>query len=96
NPVTGIACLAQNLRAEHAPGDEVHESASAIIEQTQRVSRIVQSLVGFSRSEHHVGGEFEAVPLAAVVQEAIHLLKLSPEARFTDFRMRIAAELEVT
>lgn len=96
NPVTGIACLAQNLRAEHAPGDEVHESASAIIEQTQRVSRIVQSLVGFSRSEHHVGGEFEAVPLAAVVQEAIHLLKLSPEARFTDFRMHIAAELEVT
>ncbi len=95
NPVTGIACLAQNLRAEHPPGHDTHETAADILEQTQRVTRIVQSLVGFARSEHHVGGEFETVPLAEVVQEAIQLLKLAPEARFTDFRISIADNLLV-
>ncbi|WP_068857419.1 ATP-binding protein [Perlucidibaca aquatica] len=89
NPITGIASLAQNLRAEYPAEHEVHETAQSILEQTQRVSRIVQSLVGFSRTEHHARGEFEAVPLAAVMAEAVHLLKLSPEARFAEFDNQI-------
>jgi len=95
NPVTGIACLAQNLRAEYPAGHDVHGTAADILEQTQRVTRIVQSLVGFARSEHHVGGEFEAVPLADVVHEAVQLLRLAPEARHTDFRIGIPAGLRV-
>lgn len=95
NPITGIASLAQNLRAEFPDGHEVNDTAQSILEQTHRVSRIVQSLVGFSRSEHHASGEFEAVPLAAVMAEAVHLLKLSPEARFTDFDCQIRDSLHV-
>ena len=95
NPITGIASMAQNLRAEFPDGHEVNDTAQSILEQTQRVSRIVQSLVGFSRSEHHASGEFEAVPLAAVMAEAVHLLKLSPEARFTDFDCQIRDNLHV-
>lgn len=95
NPITGIASLAQNLRAEYPADHEVHETAQSILEQTQRISRIVQSLVGFSRSEHHAHGEFEAVPLAAVMSEAVHLLKLSPEARFAEFVNHIRDDLYV-
>ena len=95
NPVTGIACLAQNLRAEYPGGHDVHDTAADILEQTQRVTRIVQSLVGFSRSEHHVGGAFEAVPLADVVREAVQLLKLAPETRNTDFRLSVPDDLQV-
>lgn len=95
NPVTGIACLAQNLKAEHAADQEVHGTAQDIIEQTKRVTRIVQSLVGFARTEHHVGGEFDTVPLLGVVNEALHLLALSPEARQIDFRVHIDSDLAV-
>ena len=44
NPVTGIACLAQNIRDE-TQNDELRTMARQIIEQTDRTSRIVQSLV---------------------------------------------------
>src|SRR5690606_14012336 len=52
NPVTGIACLAQNLREERAEDPEITESSAQIIEQTRRISRIVQSLMNFA----HAGG----------------------------------------
>ncbi len=47
NPVTGIACLAQNLRYETEP-DEIKTAATDIITQTERIDSIVQSLVKFS------------------------------------------------
>lgn len=79
NPVTGIACLAQNLKAEHSNND-IKESSMQILEQTQRISRIVQSLVGFSRADnqHHYR---QPVNLKSTVDEAIALLQLSPEGR---------------
>ncbi|MBQ0714521.1 MAG: PAS domain-containing protein [Paraperlucidibaca sp.] len=95
NPITGIACLAQNLKAEHAIDHEVHATAQDILDQTKRVTSIVQSLVGFARTEHHVGGEFDNVPLLAVVNESLHLLKLAPEARQVDFRVHIDSSLGV-
>jgi PAS domain S-box-containing protein len=42
NPVTGIACLAQNLEYE-TDADEIRETASEILKQTQRVTRIVEN-----------------------------------------------------
>ncbi|CBL44007.1 Two-component sensor [gamma proteobacterium HdN1] len=77
NPVTGIACLAQNLREE----SEDHETlwaADQIIDQTKRISRIVHSLVSFSHSGPRQT-EFEPVHLQVVVQEAIDLLYLNKE-----------------
>ncbi|PLW67917.1 ATP-binding protein [Pseudohalioglobus lutimaris] len=81
NPITGIACLAQNLEYAEEK-DEVSTTAKDILKQTERVTRIVESLVNFS----HVGSsaeQLELMPcnLADCVDEAIHLLNLDREAR---------------
>ncbi|MCQ4348152.1 ATP-binding protein [Pseudomonas stutzeri] len=76
NPVTGIACLAQNLREEREGDAEVIETCAQIIEQTKRITRIVQSLMSFA----HAGGRqqsSEPVCLAEVTREAIGLLSLN-------------------
>ncbi|TLP75233.1 PAS domain S-box protein [Pseudomonas nitroreducens] len=76
NPITGIACLAQNLREEREGDGELTEISGQILEQTKRVSRIVQSLMSFA----HAGGKqvaAEPVCLADVAQEAIGLLSLN-------------------
>lgn len=83
NPVTGIACLAQNLKAEnHDP--ELRDASQQILEQTQRISRIVQSLVGFARADSPSQSR-EGVEIRAVVEEAIQLLQLAPEGRDFEF-----------
>lgn len=76
NPVTGIACLAQNLREERESDAEISEASQQIIEQTKRITRIVQSLMSFA----HAGGLQQArepVCLAEVTREAISLLSLN-------------------
>lgn len=78
NPITGIACLAQNLKEERGEDAEVTESSAQIIEQTKRVSRIVQSLMNFAHAgARQPGGE--AVSLSDISQEAIALLQLNRE-----------------
>jgi PAS domain S-box-containing protein len=75
NPITGIACLAQNLREEREQDGEILETSNQIIEQTKRVSRIVQSLMSFA----HAGSRqsTEIVCLAETTREAIGLLSLN-------------------
>ena len=86
NPITGIACLAQNLRDE-SEQPEAREASEQILDQTRRVSRIVQSLVNFAHvgSRHH--NPNEPVDLAACTNEAIHLLSLNrkgPEVKYVN------------
>ena len=76
NPITGIACLAQNLREEREGDDELTEISQQIIEQTKRVSRIVQSLMSFAHSGSHQHAD-EPVCLAEVARDAIGLLSLN-------------------
>ena len=76
NPITGIACLAQNLREEREGDGELTEISQQIIEQTKRVSRIVQSLMSFAHSGSHQNSE-EPVCLAEVARDAIALLSLN-------------------
>ncbi len=81
NPVTGIACLAQNLEYATDP-EEIEHTAQDILKQTGRVTRIVESLVNFS----HAGSvtesaEMEPCNLADCVDEAIHLISLDRDAR---------------
>ncbi|MEH6592105.1 MAG: ATP-binding protein [Halioglobus sp.] len=95
NPVTGIACLAQNLEYE-TDTSEVRYTAAEILKQTDRVTRIVESLVNFS----HVGsstGEIVLTPsnLADCVDEAVHLLQLDQEAKSVHFDNRTGRELLV-
>lgn len=84
NPVTGIACLAQNLKAE-STDPELRDASQLILEQTQRISRIVQSLVGFARADSPSQAR-EPVDIRAIVEEAIQLLCLAPEGRDYEFR----------
>jgi signal transduction histidine kinase len=81
NPITGIACLAQNLEYETEP-EEIRHTAHDILTQTDRVSRIVESLMNFS----HIGSkstETKLTPsnLADCIDEAVHLLQLDHQAR---------------
>ncbi|WP_287814052.1 ATP-binding protein, partial [Pseudomonas sp.] len=76
NPITGIACLAQNLREEREEDGEITELSSQILEQTKRVSRIVQSLMSFAHAGSHQHSD-EPVNLSEVAQDAIGLLALN-------------------
>ncbi len=78
NPVTGIACLAQNLQYD-TDNPDVLETAKQILSQTDRVSRIVHSLVSFSHSGQHKQQEFELISLQACAAEAVNLLSLQKE-----------------
>ncbi len=84
NPITGIACLAQNLREEREGDSEIKELSSQILEQTKRVTRIVQSLMSFA----HAGARQQAsepVCLAEVAQDAIGLLSLNKRSIDVNF-----------
>ncbi|PTU73924.1 sensor histidine kinase [Pseudomonas mangrovi] len=76
NPVTGIACLAQNLREEEEENEEIREISNQIIEQTKRISRIVQSLMSFAHAGAHRQSD-EPVNLAQISRDAIALLSLN-------------------
>jgi len=89
NPITGIACLAQNLRYD-SDNPEVLETADQILSQTDRVTRIVQSLVGFSHTGHTAKSEFQAVVLRDCAHEAISLLSLQKDKQQVIFINDIA------
>ena len=91
NPVTGIACLAQNLHFE-SDSEEVRETADQILSQTQRISRIVHSLVNFSHSGSQES-ERAPVDLYASVQEAVQLLSLQRDKTQVTFDNAVPAEL---
>ena len=81
NPVTAIACLAQNLHSETRDQDALSTSG-AIIEQTRRISDIVQSLVSFSHSGTSLStGSFVPLVVRECVDEAMRLVRLSRAAQ---------------
>lgn len=95
NPITGIACLAQNLEFVDDPA-EVQETARDILKQTRRVSRIVDSLVNFSHAGSGAGDtHLEPCNLADCVDEAIHLLQLDHQAKPLHFDNHCDRELLV-
>jgi len=81
NPLTGIACLAQNLKSEPDP-EGVRERALIILDQTRRIDDIVRSLLTFSRADApnapSAPGPARAgrIALREVVAEAIRLVQL--------------------
>lgn len=95
NPVTGIACLAQNLQHETEP-EQIAESAQHILSQTERINRIVQSLINFSRGDRALQKPVQEVNLRSVAQEAIQLLTLSTAKPEIAFVCDIDPQLTVT
>ncbi len=89
NPVTGIACLAQNLREESDPA-LMRESMSQILDQTQRIGDIVHSLVSFSHGGKPDGRRSTNLGLRECIDEAVRLVRLSHAAK----RVEIANECD--
>ena len=77
NPVTAIDCLAQELK-ELSDEAETREVAGQVLDQTKRVTRIVQMLVSYSHNGQTKNDKLtlEAIDLQACVQESISLLQL--------------------
>jgi len=94
NPITGIDCLAQNLKYE-TETDDIVETADQILSQTKRVGRIVQSLVSFSHAGKNSVSDFGKVDLSICASEAISLLQLRKDKRQMRFENRIAAGTHV-
>lgn len=94
NPVTGIACIAQNLEHETELG-QLNTSAQQILSQTARINRIVDSLINFSRGENATQRPLVSVNLSEVTQEAIDLLLMSATCTRVQFIASIADDLEI-
>ena len=77
NPVTGIACLAQDMQSDPENISVRQSGLKQILAQTERISNIVSSLVNFS----HVGAPLEQptekLSIFDAVDEAINLVSLS-------------------
>ena len=84
NPITGIACLAQNLQYETDPA-EIDRSVADILAQTERVSVILRSLLSFSHggtddADHALSG-YRDFNLHDCIAEAQRLVRLSHHAK---------------
>ncbi len=94
NPVTGIACLAQNLKYEVDNPDAL-ESAEQILSQTDRISRIVQTLVGFSHAGTQGQNVVGPVVIAECVDQAVALLSLQKDNIQVDYINEVDSSFNV-
>ncbi|MCP3662823.1 MAG: histidine kinase [Gammaproteobacteria bacterium] len=83
NPIAGIASLTQNLRDDPDDKELFRESINAILEQTRRVSTIIQSMMNFSRSGS-AGTDYQHFELNEIVQDAIQLARLARTGKQID------------
>lgn len=93
NPVTGIACLAQNLKYDTSNPESL-EVADQIVSQTDRISRIVHSLVSFSHSGSADTQHHQKVQLKSCIDEAINLLKLQQQKPGLSLINKVSQETE--
>ncbi len=77
NPVTAIACLSQNMLSDLGDRPFLETSLHQILEQTQRISNIVHSLVNFSHGGASLDHPAAPLQLSRCVDEALHLITLS-------------------
>ncbi len=95
NPLTGIACLAQNL--PHTDDGAARERLAAqILEQTARIDRILKALLTYSHRDHAAAPAPRLVlPLARPLQEALDLVRLDKRARRLRFEVDLPADCRV-
>jgi len=96
NPVTGIASLAQNLLDDRDDPAFLEEGLELILEQTRRISNIVQSLVNFS----HGGSTRDYAPapvdVCHCIDEAVRLVRLSHAGKQLDYQIDCDNTLELS
>ncbi|MDZ7749033.1 MAG: ATP-binding protein [Halofilum sp. (in: g-proteobacteria)] len=94
NPLTGIASLAQNLHYDDT-AESRQQTADAVLEQTQRISAIVESLLAFSHGGRPRPLASDRVALAPAIDEAIRLVGLGRTEKHIDFRNECPAGVAV-
>ena len=94
NPVTGISCIAQNLRHE-TEAAEIQLSADQILSQTDRINQIVQSLINFSRGERSLQNAQQSVSVRDAADEAIQLLSLSNQRNKQQFICTLSTDVYI-
>jgi PAS domain S-box-containing protein len=94
NPVTGIACLAQNLHYENDIEERQH-TAQQILSQTDRINSIVQSLVTFAHSGKLDDNSFRPVDLYNVIEESIQLLSLQQHQIHIQFINQVGQDIRL-
>ena len=95
NPITGIACLAQTIRDEYQE-NELNALAKKIIEQTDRTSNILQSLVNFA----HAGSvsksqKQEIVHIKDCIQEAEMLISLDKKNKDIQYQISCSPDTAI-
>lgn len=95
NPITGIACLAQIIRDEY-PSSDLNGLAEQIIEQTNRTSKILQSLVNFAHAgtsqPHHKN---EVFLISDCMMEAQILISLDNKNKDFHFVLDCQPDLRI-
>ena len=92
NPITGIACLAQIIRDEYKDS-ELTGLAQQIIEQTDRTSKILQSLVNFAHAgTNKLMHENERVLISECIAQAQTLVSLDKKNK--DMQLEIDCDPE--
>jgi PAS domain S-box-containing protein len=87
NPITGIACLAQTIRDEY-DDKELLNLAEQIIEQTDRTSTILQSLVNFAHAgTNKTQYESEIVTISECMEQAQTLVSLDRKSKELNLRI---------
>ncbi len=87
NPITGIACLAQTIRDEY-DDEELLNLAEQIIEQTDRTSTILQSLVNFAHAgTNKTQYESEIVTISECMAQAQTLASLDRKNKELNLRI---------
>ena len=95
NPITGIACLAQTIRDEF-DGTELEQLAGQIIEQTDRTSKILQSLVNFAHAgTSNTDYEKQTVDISECMQEALTLISLDKKSKDVEIQIECEDELQI-
>ena len=95
NPLTGIASIAQNLHHDIANTDNeavVREQTDDILSQVNRINRIVRSLLTFSHADAVSDTQYEPVNIAERVDEALRLVKLSPDTHGLRFGVSVPSD----
>ncbi len=80
NPVTGIACLAQNLRYDTDNPSSL-QTADEILNQTRRITTIVQSLMNFAHGGDQHRERRDVINVHDCIGEAVNLLSLDKDAK---------------
>jgi PAS domain S-box-containing protein len=94
NPVTGIACLAQDVQSMPDDRQLQNDSIRDILKLTDRISTIVRSLVSYSHAGRSLDHDPERIPVHQLIEESIRLVSLSHRGKQIDYVNNCADDIE--